>query len=144
MIVFSFFHNYHLKVNIYKLDCVIEDMVLELNSYMLVTPSNNEVKSKSNKTFDSQILEFFVDEPFMNLLQQADIQKDPSLPTYLAAACAWLKDGQKRKTFAEMASNSSLPSLLREDIKAVAKEKGYSHVFNKEAFLLALPKAKSK
>lgn len=54
-----------------------------------------------------------------DLLQKQDIQKDPCLPTYLVLICAGLKDPTKRQIFREMAKNPQLPSLLREDMKAV-------------------------
>lgn len=53
------------------------------------------------------------------LLQQPDIQKDPCLSTYLVLVCAGLSDPAKREAFQAMAQQSTLPKLLREDMKAM-------------------------
>jgi HEAT repeat protein len=60
-----------------------------------------------------------VAEHCFDLLQKSDIQKDPCLPTYLVLACAGMKDPVKRRAFKNMAHDSHLPSLLREDIKGI-------------------------
>lgn len=60
-----------------------------------------------------------VPEQCFDLLQRLDVLQDPCLPTYLVLACAGLKDPKKREAFQEMAQNTQLPSLLREDIKGV-------------------------
>lgn len=54
-----------------------------------------------------------------DLLQKTDVQKDPCLPTYLVLACLGLEDPIKRESFKQMAQDTKLPSLLREDIKGV-------------------------
>ena len=54
-----------------------------------------------------------------DLLQQPDIQKDPCLPTYLVLICAGLKDPVQRQALKVMSKDSHLPSLLREDMKAI-------------------------
>lgn len=54
-----------------------------------------------------------------DLLQKADIQQDPCLPTYLVLACEGLKDPVRRQALKVMAHDPQLSPLLREDIKGV-------------------------
>jgi len=58
----------------------------------------------------------------IDLLQRADVQKDPCLPTYLILVCAGLKDEGKREELRKMAEDKKLPSLMREDIKGIIHE----------------------
>lgn len=57
-----------------------------------------------------------------DLLQEADILKDPCLPTYLVLACAGLKDPVRIQALKVLSRNDKIPSLLREDIKSVIQE----------------------
>lgn len=54
-----------------------------------------------------------------DLLEQADVQKDPSLSTYLVLACAGLKDRVRSQAFRVMAKSDKIPSQLRQDMNAV-------------------------
>lgn len=57
-----------------------------------------------------------------DLLENKDVQEDPCLSTYLILACSGLKDPIRRQALKVMSTNTSLPKLMREDIKGVMKE----------------------
>lgn len=54
-----------------------------------------------------------------DLLQEADVQKDPCLPTYLVLISAGLKDPVRQQALRVMAKSDKISNLLREDIKSV-------------------------
>lgn len=60
-----------------------------------------------------------VAEACLELLEQADIQKDQCLSTYLILVCEGLKDGEKRKAFQSLGAR--LPSALQLDVKTVVR-----------------------
>ena len=57
-----------------------------------------------------------------DLLQRADVQKDPCLPTYLVLACSGLYGMPEQKSFMELAQRPDVPKILHEDIVAVIHE----------------------
>lgn len=54
-----------------------------------------------------------------DLLDSHDIRQDPCLSTYLVLTCSGLKDPIRRQALKVMSTSSSLPKLMREDIKGV-------------------------
>lgn len=53
------------------------------------------------------------------MIQHADVQNDPCLSTYLVLVCAGLSDPVRRQAFRVMSKSETIPSLLRQDMKAV-------------------------
>ena len=54
-----------------------------------------------------------------DLLEQADVQKDPCLSTYLVLVCTGLKDRVRTQAFRVMAKSDKIASQLRQDMNAV-------------------------
>lgn len=59
-----------------------------------------------------------------DFLQEADVLKDPCLPTYLVLASAGLKDPIRRQAFKVLSKNEKIPLLIRKDMQAVLHEWG--------------------
>ncbi len=82
--------------------------------------------TEDNEKAAIALISFKDDEEVANfafdMLQQADIQKDPCLPTYLVLISAGLKDPIRRQAFKVMSKNEKLNRTLKEDMKAVLKE----------------------
>jgi HEAT repeat protein len=56
-----------------------------------------------------------------NMLKELDLKRDVLLATHLILACAGLTDPEVRKEFIALAEKPGIPSMLRQDIKAIAK-----------------------
>ncbi len=56
------------------------------------------------------------------ILHELDLQKQPSLATYLALICEGLTSPQERKEFLSFAQDKRTPAALRQDMLLVAKE----------------------
>lgn len=87
---------------------------------------NGRPINEDNEKAAIALIAFKDDEEVANhcfdLLQQADIQKDPCLPTYLVLACAGLKDPVRCQALKVMSKDSELSAILHEDIKAVMND----------------------
>lgn len=56
------------------------------------------------------------------LLKDPVVQKDFSLPSYLALACSGLKEASDREEFSRLATREDLSMVLREDMRGVVRE----------------------
>lgn len=82
--------------------------------------------NEDNEKAAIALIAFKEDEAVANccleLLNDADVRKDPCLPTYLVLCCSGLKDPVKRQIFRVMSKDLSFLSTLREDMKGVMND----------------------